>query len=107
MLFRLRQGFGDGIPWTLPGARTVNYDIEEYPTTLEVLESTRCIGKPGTSGPNYFRNRETMDAYAQGFNKLWENLDGLVDYAQNLDYQPPRSNIALSTRGDWTVMAPD
>ena len=107
MLFRLKQGFGDGIPWTLPGARAVNYDIEEYPTTLEVLESTRCIGKSGTSGPNYFGNRKTMDAYVQGFNKLWENLDGIVDYAQNIDYQPPWSNMALSTRGDWTVMAPD
>jgi dTDP-4-amino-4,6-dideoxygalactose transaminase len=107
MVFRLKQGFGDGIPWTLPEARSVSYDIEEYPITLDVLENTRCIGKSGTSGPNYFRNRSTMEAYASGFNKVWDHLDDIVGYAQNKDYQPPWSNIALSTRGEWTVLAPD
>jgi len=106
MVFRLKQGFGRGIPWTLPNARPVKYDIEEYPITLDVLETTRCIGKSGTSGPNYFRNRATMDAYVRGFEKVWGNLDPLIDYAQELDYQPPWTNIALSTRGDWTVMTP-
>jgi perosamine synthetase len=107
MIFRLKQGFGDGVPWTLPSAQPVEYDIEDYPITLEVLENTRCIGKSGTSGPNYFRNRTTMEAYASGFNKVWDHLDAIVTYAQNLDYQAPWSNIALSTRGEWTVMAPE
>ena len=107
MVFRHKQGFGNGVPWTLPGALPVNYDIEDYPITLDVLENTRCIGKSGTSGPNYFRNRSTMDAYFQGFEKIWGNLDTVVDYAQNLDYQPPWSQIALSTRGDWVVMSPE
>jgi dTDP-4-amino-4,6-dideoxygalactose transaminase len=107
MVFRHKQGFGNGIPWTLPGALPVNYDIEDYPITLDVLENTRCIGKSGTSGPNYFRNRSTMDAYFQGFEKIWGNLDTVVDYAQILDYQPPWSQIALSTRGDWVVMSPE
>ena len=107
MVFRKKIGFGYGIPWTLPGTQPVDYDIEEFPNTLEVLENTRCIGKPGTSGPNYFRNSATMHAYIEGFEKLWENLDPIVDYAQKLDYQPPWSNIALSTRGDWTVMTPE
>ena len=107
MVFRLKQGFGRGIPWTLPHARPVKYDIEEYPVTLDVLETTRCIGKSGTSGPNYFRNRATMDAYVRGFEKVWENLDPLIDYAQDLDYQPPWTSIALSTRGDWIVMTPE
>ena len=106
MVFRLKQGFGRGIPWTLPHARPVKYDIEEYPVTLDVLETTRCIGKSGTSGPNYFRNRATMDAYVKGFEKVWENLELLIGYAQELDYHPPWTSIALSTRGDWTVMAP-
>jgi dTDP-4-amino-4,6-dideoxygalactose transaminase len=105
-VFRHKQGFGYGIPWSLPRARQVNYDIEAYPVTLDVLESTRCIGKSGTSGPNYFRNRSTMDAYIQGFEKVWDNLDIVVDYAHKLDYQSPWSNIALSTRGDWVDMSP-
>jgi dTDP-4-amino-4,6-dideoxygalactose transaminase len=106
-VFRQKQGFGKGIPWTLPGAQPVNYDIEEFPVTLEVLENTRCIGKSGTSGPNYFRNRSTMDAYIRGFEKIWENIDSVIDYAQEIDYQPPWSQIALSTRGDWVVLSPD
>jgi len=106
-VFRQKQGFGNGIPWTLPGAQPVNYDIEEFPVTLEVLENTRCIGKSGTSGPNYFRNRSTMDAYIRGFEKIWENIDSVIDYAQEIDYQPPWSQIALSTRGDWVVLSPD
>lgn len=107
MVFRLKQGFGDGVPWTLPGAQPVKYELEDYPTTLEVLENTRCIGKSGTSGPNYFRNRATMDAYASGFHKVWDHLDELISYAQNSEYLVPWSNIALSTRGQWTVMAPE
>lgn len=107
MVFRLKQGFGDGIPWTLPSAHSVKYDIVDYPITLDVLENTRCIGRSGTSGPNYFRNRMTMEAYVRGFNKVWDHLNELVTYAQDLDYQVPWSNIALSTRGEWTVMAPE
>ncbi len=106
MVFRSKQGFGKGIPWTLPSARSVEYDIEEYPVTLDVLETTRCIGKSGTSGPNYFRNKATMDAYIRSFEKVWENLESLIGYAQNLDYHPPWKSIALSTRGHWTVMTP-
>ncbi|MGW8225399.1 MAG: DegT/DnrJ/EryC1/StrS family aminotransferase [Anaerolineales bacterium] len=106
-IFRHKQGFGHGIPWTLPDAQPVTYDIEDYPSTLEVLENTRCIGKSGTSGPNYFRNRSTMDAYIQAFEKIWDNLDALIGYANKVDYQPPWSNSALSTRGNWVVMAPN
>jgi hypothetical protein len=105
-VFRHKQGFGDGIPWSLPRARQVDYDIEAYPVTLDVLESTRCIGRSGTSGPNYFRNRTTMEVYIQAFEKVWDNLDPVIDYAQDLDYQPPWSQIALSTRGDWVDHSP-
>ena len=106
MLFRMKEGFGKGIPWTLPGAQDVSYDIEEYPVTLDTLESTRCIGNSGTSGPNYFRNRETMDRYIQAFQKVWEHLDDVAQYARRIDYQPPWANTALSTRGQWTVVTP-
>jgi dTDP-4-amino-4,6-dideoxygalactose transaminase len=107
MVFRLKEGFGGGIPWNLPGAREHDYDIEDYPVTLEVLEHTRCLGASGTSGPNYFRNPATMQLYIQAFHKVWENLDQLAVYAKHMDYQPPWSSIALSTRGVWTVLTPD
>lgn len=106
VLFQLKEGFGDGIPWTLPGTREINYSIEDFPTTLEVLETTRCIGRSGTSGPNYFLNRHTMELYIQGFHKLWENLPLLEKSAREIDYQVPWSNFAPSTRGVWTVVTP-
>jgi len=106
MVFRIKEGFGNGIPWTLPGVRQQNYDIEDYPVTLDVLEHTRCIGNSGTSGPNYFRNRQTLEAYVQGFYKIWENLGQVATYAQSIDYRPPWASIALSTRGNWTVLSP-
>jgi perosamine synthetase len=106
MIFRSKEGFGDGIPWTLPRARQVRYDIEEYPITLQVLETSRCIGAPGTSGPNYFRNPRTMQLYLDGFRKVWENLDALASYASQIEYQPPWASVALSTRGVWSVLTP-
>ena len=106
-VFQLKEGFGNGVPWTLPDAREINYDIEEYPTTLEVIETTRCIGRGGSSGPNYFRSRKAMDLYLEGFHKVWKNLPELVSYATSMDYHPPWGEIgAPSTRGNWTVLTP-
>ena len=106
MVFRLKEGFGKGVPWSLPYVNDVSYDIEEFPVTLEVLETTRCIGRSGSSGPNYFRNRKTMDLYIEAFQKVWENLDEIAAYAEKIDYQVPWSNVALSTRGSWTTFTP-
>ena len=106
-MFRLKEGFGDGVPWSLPGTNPINYDVEDYPVTLEVLETTRCIGKNGSAGPWYFRNRQTMDLYLEAFNKIWENLDELASYSQKVDYTPPWTTLAPSTRGTWVVVAPN
>lgn len=105
-MFQLREGFGGGIPWTLPGAIDRRYDIEAYPVTLDVLETTRCIGRAGSSGPNYFGRAETIDLYLEGFRKLWDNLAELERQARRLDYRPPWSNPAPSTRGEWDVLTP-
>jgi dTDP-4-amino-4,6-dideoxygalactose transaminase len=105
-MFRLKEGFGNGIPWSLTGANDINYDVEDYPVTLEVLETTRCIGKNGSAGTWYFRNRDTMDLYLEGFRKLWDNLDELAAYANRMEYKPPWSILAPSTRGTWVVVSP-
>jgi hypothetical protein len=105
-MFQLREGFGGGVPWTLPGANARRYDLEEYPVTLEVLEATRCIGRSGSSGPNYFGRQATIDLYLEGFRKLWEHLPDLAHHASRLEYQPPWSNPAPSTRGEWDVLTP-
>ena len=105
-MFRLKEGFGDGVPWSLPGTNPINYDVEDYPATLEVLETTRCIGKNGSAGPWYFRNRNTMDLYIEAFNKVWGSLDQLAGYAKGMDYSPPWTTLAPSTRGNWVVVSP-
>jgi dTDP-4-amino-4,6-dideoxygalactose transaminase len=105
-MFRTKEGFGKGIPWTLPGANEINYDVEDYPVTLKVLETTRCIGKNGSAGPWYFRSRHTMDVYLEAFRKLWEHLDELAVYAKSMDYKAPWSILAPSTRGTWVVLTP-
>jgi len=107
VLFQLKQGFGDGIPWTLPDTRDMYYDIEDFPVTLDVLEHTRCIGASGTSGPNYFLNQDTIMHYINAFHKIWDSLEEVVAYAQNIEYKEPWSNFAPSTRGVWTVVTPD
>jgi len=105
-MFRTKEGFGNGVPWSLPGTNPIKYDFEEYTNTLEVLETTRCIGKNGSAGPWYFRNRETMDLYLKGFRKVWENLDEVVEYAEKMEYSPPWSILAPSTRGVWVEVTP-
>ena len=105
-IFRRKEGYGRGVPWSLPWANEVQYDIEDYPVTLEVLEATRCIGRSGSSGPWYFRNQKTMDLYLEGFRKVWENLDELAAYAVGMDYQPPWSILAPSTVGTWVEVSP-
>jgi perosamine synthetase len=105
-MYQRREGFGGGIPWTLPGVRDRRYDIEEYPVTLDVLEATRCIGRSGSSGPNYFGCPATIDLYLEGFRKLWDDLPALERYAQQVEYRPPWSNPAPSTRGEWDVLTP-
>jgi hypothetical protein len=74
--------------------------------TLKVLETTRCVGKNGSAGPWYFRNRETMDLYLTAFRKLWEHLDELATYAQKAEYNPPWTILAPSTRGVWVEVTP-
>ncbi len=106
VLFQMKEGFGDGIPWSLPNTNPIRYDIEDYPVTLDVLENTRCLGASGTSGPNYFMNRKTMQDYVTAFHKVWENLDEVVEHSSKMEYKVPWSNFAPSTRGSWTIYAP-
>jgi hypothetical protein len=47
-----------------------------------------------------------MDLYLEGFRKLWENLSDLASYAAKMDYEPPWTILAPSTRGTWVVVTP-
>ena len=56
-------------PVEAAGSAGPRYDIEEYPVTLDVLEATRCIGRSGSSGPNYFGRQETIDLLPRGLSE--------------------------------------
>jgi hypothetical protein len=47
-----------------------------------------------------------MDLYLKGFRKVWENLHEVVDYAEKMEYSPPWSILAPSTRGVWVEVTP-
>ncbi len=92
-VFQRREGFGHGIPWSLPQAdpqaTARGYAVEDFPSTLRVLEGTAIVGQGSGSHTFYYRDR--VDLYRTAFLKVFENLDAVVQHAKSLvaDYQPP------------------
>jgi perosamine synthetase len=84
-LFATRDGFGGGIPWSLPGVPEYSYRIEDYPTTLAVIEDSLTLQKRHV---NPFTG-DLLEAYADAFEKVWANLDVVAGYARAMRYRPP------------------
>ncbi len=101
-VFQNRVAYGNGYPWTLPETKPQNYDIEEYPQTLAVIEDSLVLRRMHLNpdaGP-------ALDAYADGFAKVWENLGTIGELARSLPYAPPWAavkDIAAANRnsGVW------
>jgi len=93
VLFQRREGFGYGIPWSLPQAdpraTARGYAIEDFPSTLRVLESTAIVGQGSGSHTFYYRDR--VELYLRAFLKVFENLDAVIQHAGTIasEYQPP------------------
>lgn len=84
-LFSRREGYGSGCPWTCKSSNEVSYRIEDYPVTLDVLESTLVLGREALVPPDADRVRRI----AAAIEKVYANRDAVCDYARQLDYQPP------------------
>jgi perosamine synthetase len=85
-LFQRREGYGGGCPWTCQTPSDVQYRIEDYPVTLDVLESTLVLGREVLVPPD----ADQVRRHAQAFEKVYANRDALFDYARKLvDYEPP------------------
>ncbi len=77
-LFRAKNGYGKGCPWSCPHARKVEYKLEEYPETNKLIEDYLRLGgvEPGIEPPN---DLELMKCYVEAFNKVLSNIDQIID----------------------------
>lgn len=75
-LFKSLDGFGKGAPWSWPGAKPVNYDVAQFPVTQHLLDTSVCLFSQ--SHPLIAQPDEVIDAYVQGFQKIWDHLPAIV-----------------------------
>lgn len=88
--FQTQEGFGQGVPWTLPGVAPQRYAVEDYPNTLAVIDDSLTLQRRHLnpeSGP-------LLQLYADAFEKLWENLDRIERMARSMPYEAPWETIA-------------
>ncbi|HET6214018.1 MAG TPA: DegT/DnrJ/EryC1/StrS family aminotransferase [Micromonosporaceae bacterium] len=89
-LFQRREGYGGGCPWTCQTPSRVEYRIEDYPSTLDVLESTLVLGREVLVPAD----ADQVHCHASAFEKVYANRAALFDYARQLDdYQPPWEGV--------------
>jgi perosamine synthetase len=84
-VFQEQNAFGNGLPWSLPGANPQRYDLADYPVTCDVIEDSLCLRRMHLNpdaGP-------ALDEYATAFERVWENLPHIARYARAMPYQPP------------------
>jgi dTDP-4-amino-4,6-dideoxygalactose transaminase len=87
-LFQNKTGFGKGWPWACHG-REVSYDASDYPNALGLIENSFSVA--GLTPPHDF---ELMELYAEAFEKVFRNLDRVVDlYDKSGRYVPFEDRI--------------
>ena len=99
-LFQLKEGYGNGCPWKCAENqrlglsrleepyrnqrqfeaersehnRNIEYNMEEYPETKKFLEaSTQIVGVP------IAKSLQVVDMIADAFEKIWENMEEVLD----------------------------
>jgi perosamine synthetase len=85
-LFQVKRGYGKGFPWTSHFSRDIDYRIENYPVTLDVIE--RSLGLD----VRYFHplvSKKVQDIVIDAFRKVFEHLDEVVSYAKKIEYITP------------------
>lgn len=59
-----------------------NYSDINHDNTLAVIDNTFAIGDT-SSAPFYLTNPDIVDLYIEGFKKIINNLDQVIDYCNN------------------------
>jgi len=95
IIFSEKRAFGKGLPWVL-NKRHINYDIKQYPNTLDVIRSTLVLGAISSS-PGYLLCKGTIDKYIRGFEKIEKNMPEVIAYADRLDYKDPWETIPVTS----------
>lgn len=72
-VFQAKNGYGKGCPWDCTHAlRDVNYDLSQWPVTLDVVDSYFALAVNQHRPPN---GPEQIDALIAGIRKVFGNLD--------------------------------
>jgi dTDP-4-amino-4,6-dideoxygalactose transaminase len=82
-LFQDRKGYGSGCPWTCPygKGKSVTYSKNDYQVTKKIVEETIVL-HDAMYPPN---SKKLLDTYVTAFQKLWGNLDELMDIKIDAD----------------------
>ncbi len=70
-VFRAKNGYGSGCPWSCPQAVSVEYDPDSFPVARRHCASHTGMTRPLRS-PN---DRETVELTAKGIRKVMENIE--------------------------------
>lgn len=89
---------GEEYPWKLNkeymDLYKENYSNYSHVQTLNVIDNTFAIGNK-SSAPFYFMQDEVIDLYIQGFEKIKENINQIVEYCNDEEeYHSPYEEIA-------------
>jgi len=85
-LFQKKEGFGKGFPWSFPGARQIEYHPEEYPETINLLNSSFVIGSERF--PLYSQKQEVIELWIEAIRKVHTHLEEVVETVKVPDEEP-------------------
>ncbi len=94
-IFQSKVGYGRGCPWTCKAGREITYSSEDYPVTLEFLDSHFYVFD--VHPPN---GSELMGLFASAFHKVMGEVDQLPDPDADADLK------WLTTRREMRVLPP-
>jgi dTDP-4-amino-4,6-dideoxygalactose transaminase len=84
-IFMNKDAYGKGEPWTgahaSQQARDMVYDPFDYPVCVDMFDRSFCIN--GIYPPN---NLELMKFVAEAFNKVFDNLDEVLEFAKTITF---------------------
>ncbi len=75
--YQSKLGYGRGCPWTCRLGRDVEYRSEDYPATMTICRTRAQLG-----GLNAANSPQLAELYADGFRKVSEHMDRVVQLAE-------------------------
>ncbi|MEA1965100.1 MAG: DegT/DnrJ/EryC1/StrS family aminotransferase [Candidatus Aerophobetes bacterium] len=77
-LFQLKEGYGRGCPWSCPYYdKEITYEVQDYPETVRLLNDSFIVCSEPF--PIYAQRLELMKYYAEGFRKVFDNLEEVLE----------------------------